>query len=130
MKENQIKVLMVSPGEHPVIVSLENELEALQKAVSIGADYTGLIELVGLEPGISILCNEEGKLIGLEPNRRFGQDILCGVFYVVGEDEEGNLASLSEAQMERFKAMFWEPDVIPCQEVERTIFAKVFPWEG
>lgn len=129
MKENQIKVLMVAPGEHPVTVSLENELEALQKAVSIGAEYTGLIELVGLEPGISILCNEEGKLIGLAPNRRFGQDILCGVFYVVGEDDEGNLASLSDFHTQKYKELFWEPEAIPAQDVEKTIFVKFFPWE-
>lgn len=56
MKQKEITVLMVAPGEHPRIVVLRNELDALQKAVSIGADRQGLIEVVDLEAGVCILC--------------------------------------------------------------------------
>ena len=35
MKQKEIKVLMVAPGEDPKEVVLENNLDALQKAVSI-----------------------------------------------------------------------------------------------
>ena len=83
MKQKEIKVLMVAPGEHPREVVLKNDLDALQKAVSIGCDYQGLIEVVGLGDGVCIICNEEGKLLGLEGNRRLGGDIIAGVFYVV-----------------------------------------------
>lgn len=100
MKQNEIKVLKVVPGEHPREVVLENNLDALQKAVSIGCDYQGLIEVVNLEKGVCIICNEEGKLLGLEGNRRLGSDIIAGVFYVVGEDKRGNFTSLTQAQME------------------------------
>ena len=41
--DNRIKVLMVEPGKHPRVTTLENDLDALQEAVSIGADYQGLI---------------------------------------------------------------------------------------
>ena len=94
MKARKIKVLKVAPGEHPQMVVLKNDLDALQKAVSIGCDYQGLIEVVGLDEGVCIICNEEGKLLGLEGNRRISGDILAGVFYVVGEDKYGNFASL------------------------------------
>lgn len=63
MKEKEITVLMIEPGKHPVVTTLENSLDALQKAVSIGAEYQGLIELVEIERGVCILCNEEGKLM-------------------------------------------------------------------
>ena len=43
MKEKQIKVLKVVPLEKLEVCYLENELLSLQKAVSIGADYIGLI---------------------------------------------------------------------------------------
>ena len=123
MKEKTIKVLMVEPHQEPRMTEIGNDLDALQKAVSIGADEQGLIELVYLEDNVSILCNEEGKLIGLEPNRRLGDDILCGVFYVVADDEEGNLASLTEEQQARYAQMFRRPDVgIGRDEVERTLF--------
>ena len=123
MKEKKINVLMVEPHKPPCMVELNNDLNSLQKAVSIGADQQGLIELVHLEDNAYILCNEEGKLIGLEPNRRLGDDILCGVFYVVADDEEGNLASLTQVQQERYAQMFGESDEgIGREEVEATLF--------
>ena len=125
MKEKEITVVKVEPMKEPVIATLTNDLDHLQKAVSIGADYQGLIEFVYLEDNVSVLLNEEGKLIGLEPNRRLGNDILVGVFYVVAEDEEGNLVSLTAAQQNKYAKQFWNPDVIAIEEIENTIFARV-----
>ena len=70
MSAKEITVLMVEPGKHPKVTTLKDDLDNLQKAVSIGADYQGLIEFVSLRNGDCIMCNEEGKLIGLEGNRR------------------------------------------------------------
>ena len=123
MKQKEIKVLMVAPGEHPKEVMLENNLDALQKAVSIGCDYQGLIEVVSLEKGVCIICNEEGKLLGLEGNRRLGSDIIAGVFYVVGEDKCGNFVSLTEAQMEHYSRRFWEPERFSMGDITDLIYA-------
>ena len=127
MKEKEITVLMVAPHEHPKTVTLRNDLDALQEAVSIGSDYKGLIEIVPLEDDVCILCNEEGKLNGLEGNRRLGNDILCGVFYVVGDDGEGSLASLSAAQQEKYRSLFWSPDDIGDDEVRGSVFFRFYP---
>ena len=51
MNAKEITVLMVEPGKHPVVTKLKDDLDSLQKAVSIGADYQGLIEFVGLRNG-------------------------------------------------------------------------------
>ena len=123
MKQKEIKVLMVAPGEHPREVVLKNDLDSLQKAVSIGGDYQGLIEVVGLDNGVCIICNEEGKLLGLEGNRRLGGDILAGVFYVVGEDKCGNFVSLTETQIERYTKHFWEPERFSPGDVTDLIYA-------
>ena len=88
MKQTEIKVLMVEPMKEPKAVALKTDLDSLQKAVSIGVDYQGLIEIISLGDGTCILCNEEGKLNGLDGNRRVGNDIIAGVFYVVGENHE------------------------------------------
>jgi len=120
MKEKRIKVLKVAPKMYPEAVYLDNELKALQEAVSIGADYVGLIEIVELDKDICILCNEEGKLIGLEPNRRIGHDVICGVFYILGEDsEEGELTSLSDGDIEKYKAIFSDTSPVVMTEAER-----------
>ena len=121
MKENTITVLKVAPGCAPEVVTLQNELRALQEAVSIGADYVGLIEIVYLDRKTCILLNEEGKLIGLEPNRRLGSDILCGVFYVLGTDDEGEFTSLGPAELERYSQMFAKPEIIDPKEAEANV---------
>lgn len=39
------------------------------------------IDIVGLDDNVYILLNDEGKLIGLEVNRRIGSDIIVGDFF-------------------------------------------------
>lgn len=124
MKERYIKVLKVEPKSAPVVHTLKNELTALQDAVSIGADYRGLIEVIDLNDTACILCNEESKMIGLEPNRRFVDDILCGVFYVVGQNRRREFVSLSEEQIEQYSQIFANIDTFSEGEVEKTIFTQ------
>ena len=120
MKEREIKVLKVEPCKAPEVVTLTNELEELQKAVSIEADYVGLIEIIAIDDDICILCNEEGKLIGLPPNRRIGHDVICGTFYILGENpEEGELTSLSDNDIEKYKAIFADTSEVEMTDAER-----------
>lgn len=123
MKEKVIRVLKVAPFEEPVVCELNNNLSSLQEAVSIDADYVGLIEIISIDSKVCLLLNEEGKLIGLAPNRRYGDDVLCGVFYVCGQNSRsGNLTSLSDKQIEEYTAMFKEVELISREEAwERTL---------
>ena len=123
MKQKTIEVLMVEPRREPRIVRLDNSLESLQTAVSIGADYRGLIEIISLSDEVCILCNEEGKLIWLELNRRLWSDVLCGVFYVTGQDKEGNLCSLSAKDKEHYKEFFAVPESITREEADNALFS-------
>lgn len=130
MKTKSIKVLKVEPGKVPVVVNLNNGLDSLQKAVSEGCDHQGLIEIIPIADGIEILCNEEGKLIGLEGNRRLGNDIIVGIFYVVGDNEEGELCSLTDKQLAFYNAMFATPEVFTDDEIEASLFFEVTDdWE-
>lgn len=115
-KERKIKVLRVQPNLPPDVIYLDNNLHSLQAAVE------GLIDIISLEKGVCLLLNEEGKLIGLGPNRRLGNDILVGVFYVVGSDDSsGNLISLSDEQISRYTKRFFLPETITPEEVENSI---------
>jgi hypothetical protein len=84
---------MFEPGQPEYITEIDNTLEALQKAVG------GYIETVGLENGLVLICNEEGKLRGLTPNRyiRPLRDTICGTFLICGTDGE-DFCSLTEEQ--------------------------------
>lgn len=121
MNAKELKVLMVEPNKHPKITMLKDDLDSLQKAVSIGADYQGLIEIISIGNGDCLLCNEEGKLIGLEGNRRLGNDIIVGVFYILSEDLVGNLVSLSDKKIQYYTELFWEPERFDRTEIEATL---------
>ena len=114
MREKEIRVLEVKPYEYPKEFILENSLEAMQEAVG------RLIDIIDLEEDTCILLNDEGKLIGLEGNRRFYDDIIVGNFYICGSDEEGNLTSLTDEQMEKYKEIFYEPQEFTEDEMEET----------
>ena len=126
MNAKEIKVLMVEPGQHPKVTTIKDDLDSLQKAISIGADYQGLIEIISLGNGDCLLCNEEGKLIGLEGNRRLGNDILTGVLYIMSENEYGELMSLTDAKIKRYTELFWEPETFDPAEIEASLTCRFF----
>ena len=102
MKENMITVLKIEVGEHPKIKEIPNELSGLQHEVG------GLIECVYLDDGSIAVVNEEGKLNGMEPNRKLGADIICGPFFICGDTLDGDFASLSEEQIQKYSEKFAE----------------------
>ena len=64
-----MKVLMVQPGEIPHETDIEPGLEALQAAVD------GPIQAVyPYEDPVALICNEEGKFLGLPLNRALRDD--------------------------------------------------------
>ena len=66
MKEEKIKVLALIPMELPKEIELDNTLEAMQNFVG------GLIECITLSDTgseVTLVCNDEGKLLGLPLNR-------------------------------------------------------------
>ena len=68
-RPERIRAVKLAPNKSAEEVFLTNTLEGLQEAVAEGADY-GMIEFVRLEGNESLMLHEEGKLIGLEANRR------------------------------------------------------------
>jgi hypothetical protein len=99
MKEEKIKVLALLPMELPKEIELDNTLEAMQNFVG------GLIECITLSDTgseVTLVCNDEGKLLGLPLNRPLwdGADVLAGC------DNEGNLTSLPQSAMDFYKEKF------------------------
>ena len=120
---NEIKVVIVEPHKNPTITTIKTKLENLQEAVG------GLVEIIDIEDNVCILCNEEGKLRGFEGNRALGEDILVGNFYVCGSNNEGELTSLTDSQIEKYIQFFWEPQTFTQQEIENTLVFKFIPFE-
>ena len=105
--EKNIKVLVVEPNKLPYEKVIKNKLEEKQKIVN------GLIEYVSLDNNALLVCNEEGKILGYEPNRILGIDVIAGTFFIVGDKPgTGEDISLNESQIERFKEQFGKNSII------------------
>ena len=60
----KISILLVEPNKYPKMIEIDDTLEAMQAIV--GGDIE---EYMPFEDEVAIVCHEEGKLIGLPPNR-------------------------------------------------------------
>lgn len=84
---NKIKAIIKRPDEEfGHIANISNILENLQKTVG------GHIETLYLGMDMVLIVNEEGKLLGLEPNFRLGHggyvDTIVGTAILVGQNGE------------------------------------------
>lgn len=72
----------------------------------------------------AIVCNDEGKLMGLPANRflRDGggepYDVLCGTFFVVGVGQE-DFVSLTDKQVKTYKELYSREVIIPKPKKEK-----------
>ena len=81
------------------VTEIKDELEVLQGIVG------GLIECVSIGNNIDMVCNEEGKLIGLEPHIMVNNDIICGDVFFVGVSG-ADFVSLTDEQIEYINSVF------------------------
>ena len=109
MLEEKIKCLLVKPYELPEEIEIDNTLEAKQKLVG------GWIEQAFLpkDDSVVLICNEEGKINGMKPNRDIGHDIIFGPFLIVGNDyENGGYKSLTSEQILNYKIRFDKHSIV------------------
>ena len=108
--KKELDVLLVKPNEYPQKVTIGAELKDLQEAV--GGTITATYPFT--DP-VAIVCNDEGKLLGLPMNRALrdehGQtyDVLTGNFLVVGLGKE-DFASLSPELAQKYEEEFHQPE--------------------
>ena len=111
-KENTIKVLKIEPGKMPYEKEMVNELEGIQ------AEVEGMFECVYLDNNCIAVVNEEGKLNGMELNRRIGNDIIAGPFFICGDSDDGEFISLTDEQIDVFASEFEDAPVFTGDEPE------------
>lgn len=122
-----MQVLVIKPGQRPEVQEIDGTLESMQKIVG------GLIQAVyPYEQPVALVANDEGKILGLPPNRGLRDedaelyDIICGTFFIVGAPADSrNFQSLTDVQTQYFAELFATPEmflfinghllVLPCE---------------
>lgn len=112
LQENTIRVVLVEPGKKARIADIEASLEGYYRAT--GADTIQAVYPFAEE--VCIVCDEEGKLTGREPNRALRDeetkeiyDIIVGTFFVCSCNEP-NFGSLSSDQQRRYLELYKWPE--------------------
>ncbi len=110
-KENMMTVLYIRAGERPVIKKIENSVEKMRSLVG------GRIEYFPLGNGIAIICNAEGKMLGLQLNRAIYDDkkdlveIIAGDFLICSAPPDSeSFKSLPKDMIEKYKERFKYPE--------------------
>ena len=105
-------ILEVMPVRKPEKKMIPHTLESMQAVVG------GYIQAIyPYDDPVAIVCNEEGKLLGLEPNRAVRDpdsgdilDIISGTFFICGLSTE-DFCTMTEEQIEKYSKMFEQPEL-------------------
>ena len=104
-----MNVLVIEPYKEPYEKEINGKLKTLQGFVG------GLIQVLYPfeDEHIALICNDEGKLLGLPLNRALRDengdiyDIIAGTFLICSAPPDSeNFAGLSEEQMQKYKSKF------------------------
>lgn len=101
-----MKVLIVEPGQYPHKAEISGDLKSMQEIVG------GLMQAVyPWEDRAALVCNDEGKLMGLPLNRSLEDyDIIAGTFFICGLGKD-DFTSLTENQIEHYKSKYRMPEL-------------------
>lgn len=104
------KIVVVEPYKMPYMEEMDDSLESMQSIVG------GWIEVA--KPPLHddeavIICNEEGKIRGLTPNRKLHYrdgvlyDVICGTFFIINAPSDSeDFTSLTDAQIDKYIEMY------------------------
>ena len=110
-----MRILVVEPGKKPEVREINGSLESLQKIVG------GTIQAIyPWEDSVALVCNDEGKLLGLPLNRALidevsGQiwDVVAGTFFLCGLPAgSDSFGSLTDEQIQKYQTLFACPEMI------------------
>ena len=108
-----MRVIIVEPKKKPIVQDIEVGLESMQKIVG------GSIEAVyPFADPVALICNEEGKLLGLPLNRALRDDegnvydIISGTFFLCAAPPDSeHFESLTDQQVKTYMERFAMPEM-------------------
>lgn len=103
-----MKVIIVKPFTQPYITEIKGDLESMQAVVG------GYIQAIyPFDDEVALVCNEEGKINGLMPNRFLLNrnngicDYICGDFFLCyAPCDSENFESMPDNLIDKYVAKF------------------------
>lgn len=107
-------ILKLDSGKKPMEMKIQGNLKEMQGIVG------GNIEAIyPFSDPVALICNEDGKLLHLPPNRALQHpdtqavyDIVCGTCFLCGAPlDSDSFTSLTSEQIARYTQYFERPDL-------------------
>lgn len=102
-----MKVILVQPKKHPAVKEIAGTLKEMQEIVG------GYIQAIYLPDDVALICNEEGKYMGLPLNRALRDeagnivDIVAGDFLLCyAPPEAENFQSMPPRLIDKYMRVF------------------------
>ena len=107
-----MKAIIVEPDDaRPRVADIQSDLESLQEIVG------GYIQVIyPFEDSVGIICNEEGKLLGLPLNRALRDehgeiyDVIAGSFIIASLTED-DFGDLTDEQVDKYMKLYHDKEV-------------------
>lgn len=109
-----MKILVVEPLREPYVKEIDGSLESMQKIVG------GLIQIIYPyeDSDVALICNEEGKLRGLQLNHALYDDsgrifdVISGPFFLCKAPADSeNFENLTDEQIEKYTELYKCPEI-------------------
>ena len=104
-----MQVVIVEPEKKPVVQNIDNTLTSVQQG--------DIEEYMPFEDEVAIICNDEGKLLNLPPNRALRDcngaiyDIVAGTFFLCAASADSDrFESLTDEQAQTYMERFAMPE--------------------
>ena len=128
-----MNILLVEPNTEPRTIEIDGSLASMQSLVG------GLIEAVyPFEAAVALICNDEGKLIGLPQNRPLKHpetgevyDIVYGTFFVCSAPADSeHFESLPNDLIEKYSKVFALPSLVCTSCGNKFYREQLSPFDG
>ena len=129
-----MNILLVEPNTEPRAVEIDGSLASMQSLVG------GLIEAIypSFSDSVALICNDEGKLIGLPQNRPLKHpetgeiyDIVCGPFFLCSAPANSeHFESLPDDLIEKYSKVFALPKLVCTDCGEEFPKDELYPFNG
>lgn len=102
MKKPKMQLLVIEPDEEPKVQIIDGSLKAMHRIVGGYIETMKFCNINGKR--IIVVCNEEGKLLGLPKNMNIRGDSIVGTVFLCGDNED-ELRGLTDDEVIKCKAI-------------------------
>ena len=111
-----VTALKIEPGKNPCPCQICDNGEYLDHCVSLGSNLAFTAAALKLEDNVAAVYCRNGYMFSLPGNRRVGDRIICGVFYIV-RVKNGKLQSLSDCDVVKYSLEYWATERFTEEEI-------------